>query len=88
METRTIKELLQLTLDNIDHLSTGLCSLIAYHLCENNRIITVDEWMILDDYIESNRPHNKHYYTGDNYYWKIGNKTPRINWLKKQIKSL
>jgi len=85
---RTTKELLQLTLDNIEHLRTGLCGLIAYHLHENNNIISVDEWIMLDNYIESHRPRTKHYYTGSNYYWKMGSKSPRINWLKKQIKTL
>ncbi len=91
---RSIKELLELMLDNKDFFRSGLCqwnnSLYA------RDIITLDERKILSNYIVSNRPPfydsvNMFYHTirrhdpTGYYYWKDGEIKPRIKWIKKHI---
>lgn len=51
METRPIKELLQIMLDNIDLMRIGLCSLV--HDLEYSDILTNDEATILYEHIET-----------------------------------
>jgi len=100
---RTIKELLQITLDegnlnfkkgneNYHHGFTGLCGYVKDHLYLKN-IITAYEYQALDNFISTNRPLKKspHYRSTMEYhayYWKIGSWTPRKKWLIDQIKSL
>lgn len=87
---RSIKELLQLMLDNEHMFKTGLC-MWAMDLDESN-LITDDEYYLLGNYIRNNRPIIGwiRYYTLSvffrDYYWKYGNIKPRIKWLKKHIK--
>jgi hypothetical protein len=80
---RTIKELLELVLENIGMMRLGICS-VVWDLY-NDDVITLDEYNDLNDYIDDNR--GSHYYRLERcYFWKPGLKRPRIAWLKKQIK--
>jgi len=90
---RSIKELLQILLDNMNLLTSGLCSL-APRLNAIGKL-TDEEVMTLWRYIEEHQPYNLYYIlskfsdsTEYIFYWEKGKKKPRINWLKKQIKSL
>lgn len=85
---RTIKELLQLTLDKlkvIDLGSLGLCYVVVslYY----NRIINITEYETLGNYLKNNLPVRR-YKPSSAYYWKPGCKACRIKWLQKQINSL
>ena len=101
---RTTKELLQLTLDELNNLREtpkmkghfqfrGLCGFTTFYLYDDD-LITNKELKILSDFIENNRPEKlpKGFYgTLDHnigYYWPQGNWTPRKKWLEKHIKSL
>jgi len=80
---RTIKELLIEMRENANHyIFSGLCSL-------NMSFFDREEYDVMKKYIKRNRPLT--WYTifslGLNvYWWKPGNKKPRIKWLDKQIK--
>lgn len=87
---RTIKELLQIMLDNPQHFENGLC------MWTNNlyygELITSEEYWILRNYIKTNRPFICSSFDVLNqrislnpYYWKVGKIEPRIKWLKKHI---
>ena len=91
---RSIKELLEVMLDNKDLFKTGLCewnySLYAYD------IITWDEHVVLKNYIRSNRPpfydnftifcHTiRRDYPAYHYYWKDSDIEPRLKWIQKHI---
>ena len=86
---RSIKELLELMLNNINKLKTGLCGLAA--ILQLDGIISSAEYVILYKYFKCNQPlyfinlvrKNK---TKHDYYWKIGNIPYRIKYLKKHIK--
>ena len=84
--TRSIKELLQVMLDNIENLSGGLCSL-GFHMMAY-KTITSDELQLLLEYIIKNRPYNLYRIFGiyKSYYWKPGKIKPRLRWLKRHIK--
>lgn len=87
---KSIKELLEIMLENIDLLSTGLCNLIS-DIYWSSEKITDDEYDIIHDYILHNRPFKlssiSAFKTRNSYYyWKKGNKALRIKWLKKHIK--
>lgn len=87
---RTIKELLQVMLNNPRYFENGLCG------WKNNlyiaKLINGKEYWALRDYIEVNRPFicssfdvlNQRI-SSNPYYWKIGKIEPRIEWLKKHI---
>ena len=92
---RETKELLELVLQNIYKLkkTDGLCGLINDLGVEG--LILMDEAWILWRYIHKNRPVNNYYFlnkiNGNNkylFYWKSGEKEPRIQWLKKHINKL
>lgn len=93
---RTNKELLQLLLDNIDKLGTGLCAL-AQRLNDED-IMSYNDWDKVNFYIYKNKPF---YYRlrrslwlvislpehmSYSFFWPIGQKEPRIKWLEQQIK--
>ena len=86
---RTIKELLQLMLDNEQlFIRYGLCAW-SRDLYYNN-IITIQEFARLANYIGNNRPSQfssigAFFHYRDVYYWKKGDIKPRIKWLKKHI---
>jgi hypothetical protein len=88
---RTIKESLEVMLENKDLFNKGLCNW-AEKLYYRN-IITGSEQSKLKNYIDENRPFMlssistmceiiKH----TDYYWKEGDIKPRIKWIQKHIK--
>lgn len=87
---RTIKELLQIMLDNPQHFHEGLCRW-TINLC-NVELINTEEYQVLKTYIKTNKPFicssfdvlNQRI-SSNPYYWKIGKIEPRIKWLKKHI---
>ena len=86
---RSIKELLQIMLDNENLFECGLCSWTARLFFSGK--ITNDEHHFLYYYIRDNRPYkyssiNAYRNRHSVYYWTIGDKQPRINWTKKHIK--
>ena len=84
---KNIKELLEILLKRIEsnECEHGLCM-------EVGRVnINVSEYRWLKQYIDNNRP--KIFQSGfapthilSSYYWKKGDKAPRIKWLKQHIK--
>ena len=87
---RNIKELLQVMLDNKHNFHQGLCFWII-ELRFASSVINTEEYKILSDYINNNRPHPlsslkafRSY--GNGYYWKKGDIKPRIKWIEKHIK--
>ncbi len=86
-DKRTIKELLQLMLDNQRLFGSGLCYW-SYQLYEAN-VITEDEEVILREYISDYPPIwfiVRNTLFGSVFYWTKNNIKPRIKWLKKHIK--
>ncbi len=82
--TRTIKELLTVMLENI-HFESGLCWWICNLYWKG--IISSKEYHILKDYVLSNKPITFYRMFGKlDYYWRVGNINPRIRWIKKHIK--
>jgi hypothetical protein len=85
---RTIKELLQLMLDNKHFFQAGLCNWAA-----NLRyydIINIEEHYIMHQYIRDNRPFllssiDAFKHRNKAFYWEFGDIKPRIKWLKKHI---
>jgi hypothetical protein len=78
---RTDKELLQVLLDNIDKLEYGLCGLATTLWL--NYIISYKELEVIRNIIESNKPKNALF-----FYFPIGQKQPRIEYLQKLIDAL
>jgi hypothetical protein len=85
---KTIKEILELALNNIDSINIygeyGLCSL-NQDLHQSGKI-SLDEYCLFKQYIRDNRPINLHFLFKRAFYWTPGRKSPRIKWLKKHIK--
>ena len=80
MEARKMSELLQVMIDNFDeYFNTGLCW--TYLMLWGSNIITYEEYDLLEQYIQENRP-NKNL----GWSWRQGAKAPRLKWLKKQQK--
>jgi hypothetical protein len=86
---RTIKELLQLMLDNQQYFQAGLCywsnNLYA------NGLINMREWVLLKKYIKVNRPSafssiNALMHRNSAYFWEPENIKYRVQWLEKHIK--
>ena len=78
---RTIKELLQLMLDNKELFNTGLCNWNG--MLPNT---TPDEFYLVKDYILSNKPFTFYrIFINPRYFWKPGDIKPRIKWLEKHI---
>lgn len=75
---RTDKELLQIVLDNIDMLETGLC-LLTIKLRKRG-VISSKEELIIDRIVQQNNPKLRY-----GYYFKTGAKQPRIEFLKMLI---
>lgn len=76
----TIKELLQLMLDNKNQFEYGLCRW-AINLRQRSRLIDSNELDIIMEYINKNRPIDYEL----PHYWKTGEIAPRIEWLKEHI---
>lgn len=89
---RSIKELLEIMLENKHLFEKGLCAWASNLRFE--RIINIDEWSELRSYIGLNKPsgflYNINYYKLINnnlgFYWIPGKIRPRISWIKKHIK--
>jgi hypothetical protein len=86
---RTIKELLELLLNNQHLFNNGLCLWVNHLYCFN--LISHKESKIMKNYIERNRPSmfssiDAFTQVGSEYYWERGNIKPRIKWIKKHIK--
>ncbi len=88
---RTIKELLQVMLDNQKYFVSGLCNLVD-NICLKD-LISMKEHRILLNYVKENKPSTfssferfKQEICAEAYWWKKGNINPRIKWLKKHIK--
>lgn len=86
---RSIKELLQVMLDNQDCFIVGLCNWVSQLLYKKK--ITQEERMFLIKYIQNNRPSKwssldafRHRNLG--MYWCPRNIKPRIKWIEKHIK--
>lgn len=94
MKTRTIKELLQVMLDNQDLFYNGLCGW-CISLCKRD-FINYQEHHVLNKFIIKNRITNtlsiQDFWYKQNkkssFYWKWDKITPRIHWIKYQIKQL
>ena len=92
---RSIKELLEVMLDNKDFFRSGLCQWSSSLYARD--VITSDELRILKEYIRSNRPpfyenfalfvHTifERNYPESHYYWKDGEIKPRLKWIQKHI---
>ena len=61
----------------------GMCGSIQ-EMREYAKSIGYGEADILKEYIDDNRGKNR-YKPSPLYWWKPGNKQPRINWLNRQI---
>ena len=87
MANRTIKELLQLTLDRliIEKKFYGICYVI-WELYTSDTVNS-DEWTKLETHIRNNLP-SRNYPKQPGFKWKPGTKACRIKWLTKQINSL
>lgn len=87
---RTIKELLELMLENKNLLRIGLCQWVSdLHWLEAK--ITKDEKTLLSIYIQEHRPSmfssiDAFIYRNKNFYWPASDCVPRIKWIKKHIK--
>ena len=88
---RTIKELLEILLNNQEPFNNGLCSWVfyLYHIDK----INFEEHNILRKYIENNKPSIfssfdcfKEQFSTSGYYWAPKHIEPRIKWIKKHIK--
>lgn len=89
-QNRSIKELLQVMLDNQDSFITGLCHWVNKLYFIDGKI-SVWELYQLEIYIDKNKPMFTWYsLTGKSnaYWWKRGDIEPRIKWIKKHIKKL
>lgn len=88
---RTIKELLELLLENKNLFETGLCFWSEMLYCR--KLISCQECSLLIYYIKKNRPFIfssmevfKQHISIEAYYWEIRNINPRIQWIHKHIK--
>lgn len=87
---RTIKELLELMLENKNLFRIGLCRW-ASDLHYSSVKINETEHKVLLDYIREHRPSmfssvDAFKYRNKNFYWPAGEWGPRIKWIKKHIK--
>ncbi len=87
--TRTIKELLTIMLENEHLFNMGLC-LWTLRLSELGYITEGEEY-IIDAYVKANKPITFRTLTNTmfnkaNFYWPQGNIKPRRRWIKRHIK--
>ena len=88
---RSVKELLELMLEHQEIFHCSLCIWSSgLHL---GGIITSDEYNVLLNHIDHNRPSkysslSAYKNRNKGFYWKRGEIAPRIKWIKKQIKKL
>ena len=90
--TRDLKTLLEILLEEVEsNLCSGLCNRVNFLRWHN--IISCKEWLLLYKFLYTHRPKWYQYgysfkYRNDAYWWKSGDKTPRIKFLKHWIKKL
>jgi len=87
--SRPIKELLEITLENQQCFVGGLCGWLE-NLYRSN-LIEFEEWDELQNYADNNKPSiyssvDRFRHRNSDYWWKSGDITPRIKWIKKHIK--
>lgn len=84
---RTTKELLEVMLEVMlekpNLLNTGLCNLINALL--DNDYLSLYEHEKISLFLEANLPR---YRFNTVYCWPVGEKEPRIKWIKEQIEKL
>ena len=90
-QERSIKELLEVMLNNQELFNGGLCSW-AWHIYRDDKI-TLEEYRILEFYIRENRPSifssvDAFMHMTSLFYWEKCNIKPRIEWINKHIKKL
>lgn len=79
--------LLRLMKRNMPLLRTGLCGLVKIlFYCEKK--ITIEEYRILNDYLDSNAPDELDMFDKVGYWWETKDSTPRIAWLNTEIEKL
>lgn len=84
-KVRTIHELLQVMLDNKKYFENGLCHWNYYLYWYD--VITHEEKILLNHYIENNKPFfNLYCLANGAYYWTPCRISPRIRWIKKHLK--
>lgn len=99
-KSRGIKELLQLVLDNVEHIGvhinvlyscSGMCTLIhrmEYHPIRSGLPpITSGEAHVILKYMHDNEP-TSHWDSQGLWWWAPFDHKPRKKWLKEQIKKL
>lgn len=88
MKSKSIKELLELMLNNQQYFKYGLCSWV-YRLYDDN-LIDDNHLEILLNYIDDNKPRRFVYFHrwSRTHYWKPGKIKPRIKWIEKHINKL
>ena len=87
---RTTKELLEVMLENICYLESGLC-LLASDLAHRHNTISIPELFRLNNYMHNYLPAHTFFYRNDRISrssFPFGEKQPRIDWLKQQIEKL
>ena len=90
-QERSVKELLEVMLNNKKLFAGGLCSWVWFLYYYD--VINLEEYMRLDVYIQENRPSifsskDAFKHMTSLFYWKKGNIEPRIEWINKHIKKL
>lgn len=86
---RTTKELLEVMLENIDKLESGLCKLNSR--LHDYKIFSLREAHEVYVHFAYNLPAKRHRLPDTRlivYCWPCGEKEPRIKWLKEQIEKL
>ena len=88
METRDIKELLLLLVDyiNSNDIETGMCLCTTYMYKDNK--ITASERVSLFTFMDNNPPVHIKYFGTNVFWWREGDKEPRLKWLNEQIAKL
>jgi len=89
--SRSIKELLEIALENEECFNNegGLCGWFSM-LCRF-QLIDYKEMIILINYAKANKPSiftsiYRFIHRNNGFWWKKGDITPRIKWIKKHIK--
>lgn len=84
---KTIKELLEITLEAIEEKQFPDIVCICDHFIDMNicEIITAQEKYLLYDFMDENEIDDKYDLM---FWWEPGKMKPRIQWLKEQIKRL
>ena len=84
---RTLKELLillrQYIVDQKSKEFHGMCGQITRMAKKN--LITPEEWRVLRLYLYNNRK-GRVYFKSQGYWWKPGNKPPRLRWCDQHVK--